>query len=280
MQNFNYHTHTYRCRHADYDMSDEDYILEYIKMGFKEIAFTDHAPEKNKIDKRTNMRMEYSEKDEYLRNLNYLKDKYKNVINIKTGYEVEYLPNEEENIKELKNETDIIILGQHFVYDDNKNLKILGRCEFNNDELIRYANYIDTSFKLGIPLLLAHPDIFMLSCSTFGEIEEKITKMICESAEKYNIPLEINLGNIFGRVFLRNPNFNDLSSEQKQEIISRVRYPNRRFWQIASNYNIKVLYGIDAHFKGQILKYNELVKIANYIIGEDTINKLNFIDKL
>ena len=34
MQNFNYHQHTYRCGHADLDMEDEEYVQEYIKMGF------------------------------------------------------------------------------------------------------------------------------------------------------------------------------------------------------------------------------------------------------
>lgn len=280
MQKFNYHTHTYRCGHADYNQSDEDYVLEYIKMGFKDIAFTDHAPEKVKIDKRTNMRMDYQEREDYLSSIKQLKEKYKENINIKTGYEIEYLPGEEENLKELKNETDILILGQHFIYDDNKNLKIFGRNEFNNDELIRYANYIDEAFKLGIVSILAHPDIFMLSMNNFEDIEEKITHMICKSAEKYNIPLEINFGNIYGRVFLWNRNYDNLTLEEKNELLSRVRYPNRRFWQIASNYNIKVLYGIDAHFKGQILSYDKLVNIANDIIGKDTIDKLNFIDKL
>ena len=66
MQNFNYHTHTYRCRHADYSMSDEDYVKELIKKGFKRIAFTDHMPDKEGIDSRTYMRMDYSEKEGYL----------------------------------------------------------------------------------------------------------------------------------------------------------------------------------------------------------------------
>lgn len=43
---FNYHSHTYRCMHSDADMLDEDYIKDYIKMGFEEVAFTDHCPEK------------------------------------------------------------------------------------------------------------------------------------------------------------------------------------------------------------------------------------------
>ena len=74
MQKFNYHSHTYRCNHADLDMSDEEYILEYIKMGFNKMAFTDHCPIKNGIDKRPNVRMKYSQKDEYLNSIESLKE--------------------------------------------------------------------------------------------------------------------------------------------------------------------------------------------------------------
>ena len=51
----NYHTHTYRCGHAQKDMTDEDFVKEFIKKGFKKIAFTDHCPEKKIIDKRNNI---------------------------------------------------------------------------------------------------------------------------------------------------------------------------------------------------------------------------------
>ena len=60
MQNINYHTHTYRCGHADYSMKDEDYVKEFINKGFKKIAFTDHCPQKIRIDMRSSMRMDYS----------------------------------------------------------------------------------------------------------------------------------------------------------------------------------------------------------------------------
>ncbi len=280
MQKVNYHSHTYRCGHADFNMSDEDYVKEYIEMGFKEIAFTDHAPEKNKIDKRTDMRMEYDERKDYLNSINKLKEKYKDVINIKSGYEIEYLPGEEENMIELKNEVDLLILGQHFIYDNDNNLKIFGRHKITDEELLRYANYIDNALKLNIPSILVHPDIFMLSSNEFGETEKEITKMICESAQKYNIPLEINLNNIYSRTYLRGIDYFNISNDSKKEILNKISYPNKEFWNIVSNYDIKVLYGIDAHYKGQILLFNDLVKIANEIIGKDTINKLNFIDKL
>lgn len=272
MQNFNYHSHTYRCRHADFDYSDEDYIKEYIKMGFKKICFTDHCPEKIKIDKRLNMRMDYYEKDDYLNSINKLKNKYKNKIEIESGYEVEYLPGEEDNIFELKNETDKLILGQHFIYDDDYNLKIFGKTTFTDKEIKRYGEYVVKAMELNIPNIIAHPDIFLFN-REFSKTEELVTRRICEASIKYNIPLEINLNNIYYRLFSSN-------SSSIDSDFDKVVYPNKEFWKVASEYNIKVLYGIDAHHRGQISKVNELVSIANTIIGDDIIQKLNFIDNV
>lgn len=142
MQKFNYHSHTYRCGHADLDMNDEDYIKEYIKMGFEKIAFTDHCPEKCEIDKRPNIRMNYSQKDEYINSIKSLKEKYVNKIKIENGYEIEYLPKDEDNLRELKQSSDKIILGQHFIYDNNNELKIFGTEDYTDDELIKYAKYM------------------------------------------------------------------------------------------------------------------------------------------
>lgn len=261
MQNFNYHTHTYRCGHADKSFTDEEYVLEFIKQGFKRICFTDHAPEKTRIDKRTNMRMDYSEKYEYLKSINSLKEKYKDQIKIETGFEVEYLPGEEKNLFELKNEADKIILGQHFIYDDNKNLRIFRQADFSDKELLIYAKYIETAIENGIPDIIAHPDIYMLNRNKFEEIETKVANIICQAAEKYQIPLEINL---------THPCL--YYQHQRDNIV----YPCKEFWQVASSYNIKVVYGIDAHFKDQIELYKESIKIVNKHIGIDTINKLHF----
>ena len=280
MQKFNYHSHTYRCIHADLDMKDEEYVQDYIKMGFKSIAFTDHCPEKNVIDKRDNMRMQYSQKDEYLSSIRKLKEKYADKIQILSGYEVEYLPGEEENIQELKSETDKIIIGQHFIYDDNKNLKIFNsKTEFSDRELLRYAEYLENAMKLGIPDIIAHPDLFMKSRKSFSKVEEEVANRICKAAQIYNVPLEINLNNIFSKTYYNGRKLNNLPLEQQRKKLEKVSYPCKNFWNIASNYNIKVLYGIDAHHRGQILYWNELVKLANEILGQEIISKLNFIEE-
>jgi len=280
MQDFNYHSHTYRCKHADLDFQDEEYIKDYIKMGFKKIAFTDHCPEKNEIDKRQNMRMSYKGRTEYLTTIRTLAEKYKDKIEIKVGYEVEYLPGEEENLKELKEETDKIILGQHFIYDDNKNLKIFGEKRgFSDEEITRYGKYLEEAMKLGIPDIIAHPDIYMLDREGFGETESTTAHIICKAAERYNIPLEINLNKIFLRLFYINGTIKHLSPEEKKQRFNLIKYPCKQFWEIASQYNIKVLYGLDAHHRGQILLWEELVELAREILGEELIQKLNFIEE-
>lgn len=281
MQNFNYHSHTYRCGHSDADMSDEDYIKDYIKMGFKKVAITDHCPEKNVVDARPRIRMEYSQKNEYIQCIKNLKEKYKDFIDIKVGYEVEYLPGEEASIQELKDETDIIVLGQHFIIGtQNDELRILGKCDYTDAELLIYARYIEKALELKIPDIIAHPDMYMYKRKEFGEIEEKVAHRICKLAEKYNVPLEINLNNIFQRTYNENRILNNLPLEEQRKKLKNVQYPRKEFWNIACNYDVKVLYGLDTHYRGQIQVWNELVQLANEMIGKDTINKLNFIENL
>ena len=282
MQNFNYHTHTYRCGHADMNYTDDDYIKDYIEMGFKNIAFTDHAPQKNEIDKRPNIRMKYEERIEYLQSIKELKEKYKGQIEIQCGYEVEYLPGEEKNLKELKEETDKLILGQHFIYDNNKNLKpftFRGEEVFTDEELIRYAQYIEKAMEYNIPDIIAHPDLFMVNSKEFGKIEEKISHMICKSAEKYNIPLEINLNKIFNETYYENKQLNYFPLEVQRTKLSRVAYPCKEFWNIATQYNIRVVYGLDVHYNGQITLYKELLELAHDLLGKEIIGKLNFIEE-
>jgi len=169
------------------------------------------------------------------------------------------------------------MLGQHFIYDDNKQLRIFGTHNFTDEELIRYAEYIETAVKLNIPDIIVHPDIYMHKRENFGEIESKVANMICKVVEKYNIPLEINLAKVFNKTYYENKKLNNDSIEKQKEKLSKVDYPRKEFWEIVTQYDIKVLYGIDVHHRGQITLYKELIELANEIIGQETIKKLKFI---
>lgn len=131
--------------------------------------------------------------------------------------------------------------------------------------------------RIHLPDIVAHPDMYMLNKKEFGKVEKEVANIICSSSEYHNIPLEINLNNIFYNTYFRNRTLNNESFEIQKERLKDVFYPCRGFWEIASKYNIKVLYGIDAHYRGQILLFNELVELASEIIGKEILEKLNFI---
>ena len=105
----------------------------------------------------------------------------------------------------------------------------------------------------------------MLNRKEFGKIEKSVAEIICKTAEKYDIPLEINLTEAY--MFLDN-------------LKNKIEYPSKGFWEVASNYNIRVIYGVDAHFKEQIRLYEESIAMVNKTIGKEIINKLNFVNEL
>ena len=133
--------------------------------------------------------------------------------------------------------------------------------------------------KIGLPDIIAHPDVYMMNRKEFGKAEAKVAQMICKSAEKYNIPLEINMAKIFNETYSKNKEFKSLPIDEQKEMLSKVLYPCKGFWNIATKYNIKVLYGIDVHHRGQILRWNELLKLTEEIIGKDILDKLEFIEE-
>ena len=83
-----FHVHTYRCKHGS-DEKDEELIQCAISLGAEKIVFTDHVPFPENPFRN---RMDIEELDEYLETLFALKEKYQNQIDIKIGFEVEYLP--------------------------------------------------------------------------------------------------------------------------------------------------------------------------------------------
>ena len=80
---YNYHTHTYLCKHAKGDV--EDYVKAAIDAGFKGLGFSDHGP----LLKNWIRMSEDDFNNHYLKEIERCKKKYKN-IKIFSGLEIEY----------------------------------------------------------------------------------------------------------------------------------------------------------------------------------------------
>ena len=280
IQNFNYHTHTKRCGHAEEGYEDEGYVKEALETGIKFLAFTDHIPFSNTKDARTNVRMTYDEIEEYIQSIIKLKGKYKGEIDIQTGFEFEYIPEELEHILKMKSMVDKMVLGQHFILDSQGKVKYFSsKQELTDKEMIQYVCLINKALEAEIPDIIAHPDLFLKYRRNFGDKEEFITKELCALAQKYQVPMEINLNEIY-REYIKAKKQMPNSTEQEQIELAKIKikYPNQKFWEILSEYKgVKVLFGIDAHLKNQILDNEISYRIANEVLG-DTMKKLDFVD--
>ena len=224
---YNYHTHTYRCGHAS-DSSDQEYVDSARNAGITTLGFSDHIPNTEFEYDEDESRMNIDETDEYISSIEELQEENPD-MEILSGFEAEYDPAKEEFLSEISDKVDYMILGQHFVRD--------GLDKINSNTInypIEYAESVCRAIGTGIFDIVAHPDIFFnerdlletdAEKQLFDENAKIASRMICEKAKEMNIPVELNLSGSY-----KNDN-----------------YPNKIFWEIAKETEVKVVVGVDAH---------------------------------
>ena len=225
---FNYHTHTKRCGHAVGE--DEEYVLQAIKLGIKKLGFSDHVILPKGFEQ-PGIRGSSTELEDYLNSVKYLKEKYKDQIEIFVGFEAEYYPQMVEYYKWLlENKVDYLIMGQHCYLEDNK-----FHWYFHKDSPIedikKYTDDVIAGLKTGLFKYLAHPDLFMHSQSSFNKEIEEQSRRILKTCEELHIPVEINLCGG------RRRDYDGLT----------YSYPNEKFFDLVKDYNLDVIIGMDVH---------------------------------
>lgn len=254
----NYHTHTARCGHAI--GTDEEYVLNAIKIGIKELGFSDHIPFPD--ISQPGVRMEYDQLDEYINSIYALKEKYKDKINILCGFEAEYYPSKKEYYEYLLTKVDYLICGQHFNLADDNYLYIVN-LKNDKDAVIQYVDNVIAAMQSGLVSYIAHPDIVMRSYTYRDEFLDSQIRRICDASIKYHIPLEINLEGMNRKVMMNDP-------------LGEKFYPFPSFWKIVSEYpEIDVIIGADVHDPNDLLR--DYDKYAREIV--DMYN-LHLIDKI
>ena len=233
-QDFNYHTHTYRSGHSEY-VSDEEILKAAKQTGISMLGFSEHVPNPDLEFPDEDHRMMLSEVDGYIASINKMKQENPDMT-ILAGFEAEFDPMKESFLGEMREKVDYMILGQHFVKNGMQMVSQKG----NPNYPLEYAQMVCTGIESGLFDIVAHPDCFMEFRDTISDENKasfeanciKASHMICQKAAEMGIPIEINLGNALNNQFLNDGN---------------LGIPHPLFWQIAKDYDVKVLKGIDAH---------------------------------
>lgn len=255
----NYHTHNYRCNHAEGNV--EDYIKEAIESGFDEIGISDHLPHPGKeVDNKS--RMKYEEVLGYFEEIDKSIKKYGDKISIKKGMECEYFPDYGWFYDELKNKykVDYLLLGVHF-YKYKGQWTYVGKGNLTKEMLECYVDFVIESMKTGLFTYLAHPDLFGLSYLDWDKYSIKASRRILKVAEELDMPIEINVNG------LRKPRVKYNNGE-------RYKYPIKEFWELSKEYKVRRIIGIDAHSPRDLRDINMGLDFAEKY-GLEVIDRLD-----
>ena len=254
---YNYHTHTKRCGHATDDA--EEYILTAIAGGIKCMGFSEHFPYICENGFEASFRLPVSEIKEYFEELSFLREKYKDKIDIKIGFEMEYYPDKFEKMYNSAVEygAEYLILGPHYITEESPDGIYVNKKTEDAEFLKAYASTVADGIRTKRFTYVAHPDVIKFTGD--AEIYKKEMRKICVASKEAGIPLEIN--------FLG--------------IRDNRNYPSALFWGIAGKEQCPVTFGCDAHSektafdKESFEKAKELVKKYNLnYIGKPELIKI------
>lgn len=243
-QKANYHTHTPLCRHAE-----GTHISEYAKAaydaGLDILGFSDHAPFP---EHDFGLRMDYQELPYYLECVDTLKTEYNGRMQIKKGFEIEYLPYYtkpnalhhqnyyEYLLSDLK--CDYLILGEHFFPALDGSLINLYNTA-STDIFVLYAKMCAEAMRTGYFNIIAHPDLFGVNDFAWDKNCDIASDIILENAAKYNVVVEYNANGYRRGIHT----FQDGN---------RRMYPLEPFWNKVIGSEIPVIIGSDNHAPNQI----------------------------
>ena len=261
------HIHTQYCPHGTND-TIENYIKKAIKLGFKDITFTEHAPlPTNFVDPtpEKDSGMDPHKLISYLDELNTLKEQYKENIHIRIGFEVDYIVGYETETTSFLNivgpQIDDAILSVHFLkYNDEYTC-----IDYSEDTLLEFANklgsvqavydlYYETlkqsiSADLGKykPKRIGHPTLIHKFQLAHGESinDDEHIKQVLQLMADNHCELDVNSAGLAKK-------------------FCKESYPPLPYIQYAKSLNIPLVFGSDAHQVADLHQfYDEIFPLNN-----------------
>jgi histidinol-phosphatase (PHP family) len=229
-----YHTHTSLCKHGEGDV--EEYIRKALALGLDEIGCSEHMPMPDGFDLRHRMSLEeyYAS---YAPRISVLAEQYKGRIAVRRGLEAEFLPGADAWIEKFieENDFDYVIGSVHFLGKWGE-VKPLFHAEYSEQEIerlhIEYFEAICASAMCRRYDIIGHCDLIKkFGIRSTPKIEESCREAL-KAIRSEDIAIEINTSGL-----------------RKAE---QDTYPGKKILQWASDLNIPLTIGSDAHKPEQV----------------------------
>ena len=210
-----------------------DYVKVASEAGAEVFGVSDHMPIED--GRWPSVRMKMNELDDYDAAVRHAQNSFPG-MKILLGLECEYVEQYQAFYEDEllgKRNYDYLIGAGHFTPHQGNWFNSF--MDTNTaDHLLAYSSYLQVIMETGLFAFIAHPDIFGGCNDRWNDDLTACSKDILAAAEEMDIPLKINgLG-------FRKP-------EMQTSLGKRNQYPWLPFWEIASDYNIRVVCNSDAH---------------------------------
>ena len=232
----NFHTHTFRCHHADGDV--EDYARRAAQLGMRKLGMSDHAYIRGLENHRNHMgRQDVPDYVEKCREA----DRMSADLQVFCGVECDYDPCDESFFREFYLEEmgmDYLVGSVHELKGRTDVLDCFSRRHFGVKELRLYTDLYIRLMESRLFTFCAHPDLFGRPVEIgenppgWDENAQSAAKEILEAAQACGSVLEINVSGVWKTV---------------QRGYPQIIYPRTEFWEMASDYRISVIVNSDAH---------------------------------
>ena len=223
----NYHTHTWRCKHAE--GTEREYVEQAIAAGLQILGFADHTPYPFPNGHVSYFRMAPGQAEDYFRTVSDLKQEYAGEIEIHIGVEAEYYPAHFDALLRFLADfpCEYLLMGQHYIHNELDG-GYSGSSTADEAVLNCYVSQVLEGLSTGKFTYLAHPDL--LNWRGDPVVYQREMTRLCQGVKALELPLEINL----------------LGLQEHRH------YPKAAFWQIAGQVGNLAILGCDAHEPGAL----------------------------
>ncbi len=236
--------HTPLCRHAVGEPSE--LAAQAVKLDLREIGFSDHSPMAR--DDFDDWRMKARELDHYVMMVERARRDHPGLV-IKLGLEVDYLPEQEDWIKDLarRHPWDYFIGSVHYLPDswaiDHPKMISRWRDRDPMEVWTVYFERLTLAAGSGLFDIIGHADLCKKFCFYPAEDCTPLYTRFLEAAKASGVALELNTAGL---------------RKDCREI-----YPSSRIVELAANFGVPISFGSDAHAPNEVgMNFEEAVNLA------------------
>ena len=224
-----YHLHTPYCRHAVGAMAQ--YVEQAVAGGLEEICFTPHIPLPGFTRGPAWLRMEMSDFELYLRDLETLRARHRG-IRILCGIEADFYDGNEKHVEEFlaRYPFDLVLLSVHFLRDwpgENWVFDLAGLGKPLTQVYRDYFAALKRGIRTGLYDAVAHLDLIRQPGQPVLAANTKDVEEVLALAARAGMSLELNTAGM--------------------RRAQPAPYPAPEMWPLAAAQRVPVITGSDAH---------------------------------